>query len=98
MNGQTRGMPEGLSQAVGADNREKHIQLAGAISSLKSTVAHAQSLLSRINGPTPENKGAMPEDNPDPTLYDLLTGGADVVRDTEQQLHDLLDEIERSLF
>lgn len=78
--------------------REKHTQLHEAIQDLDGIARHLDELIEKVTGPTPETGEPTNSKEPQPTLSDILNGGADAIRTKTETAHRQIERLKELLF
>ena len=81
---------------VSVTKEEKHITLSDAIDSMDDVISHAYGILERIQG---GDSGKVSEETiSSTTLQDVLAHGSNRIREKNNELFKILDEITTIIF
>ena len=83
-------------EALAAPAPDKHVLISNAIDSLESVIEHARALLSRIEGS--DRPGEDKAVRGTPALLEMLNEASPRINGIESETHNLLDQIESTLF
>lgn len=101
MNTEMNHIMDSRATAMGAatPRKDKHIEIHEAIQNLDSISHHLDALISRLEGPSPQNEVSKkgPQE-PEPTLLDILNGGSNAIRMAADIAHERIDRLSELLF
>ena len=80
---------------VEVKEQDKHITLSNAIDDIDNVIDQARGILDRIQG---NGSGKGDEDTISTTLQDVLANGPNRIREKNNELFKILDEIESIIF
>ena len=83
-------------ECVAVAKEDKHIILSDAIESIDNVIQHAYCILHRIQGADSGIGSSV--DTPRPTLQEILNFGPDRIREKNDELYKILDEIKSAIF